>query len=191
MKIWVVNGAHSALAYICQFAGIEYVAAGMVDPSIAQFIERLQEVESGKSIVAPIDRDAIFYGRSFRKCASNAVLLHKSIQIAMDGSQKLPQRTFAPANDLVKLELPTKAITLVIAAWIGFLEVNQIVDDPLAVPLQRYVRNCDCLASASGVLTLKALATKVDSNWFPQIAKWLEVLWAKPVVEGIRSCWTL
>lgn len=43
----------------------------------------------------------------------------------------------------------------------------------------------------SGVLFLKVLATIVNSNVFPQIARCFEVLWAKPFVDVIRSCLSL
>ena len=67
MKIRVFNGAHSALAYICQLAGIEYVAEGVVDPVIGDFIKNFQEKEAGRSFVAPADLDPIEYAKIIRK----------------------------------------------------------------------------------------------------------------------------
>ena len=181
MKIRVFNGAHSALAYICQLAGIEYVAEGVVDPIIGDFIKNFQEKEAGRSFVAPADLDPMEYAKIIRKRVSNYALLHKSIQIAMDGSQKLPQRIFASANDLLKLGLSTDHITLIIAAWLRFLEINEKVNDPLAASLQNLVRNPDALQSVSGTLSFEGLATKVDPKLFPQIAAWLAQLRVKPV----------
>ena len=187
MKIRVFNGAHSALAYICQLAGIEYVAEGVVDPVIGDFIKNFQEKEAGRSFVAPADLDPIEYAKIIRKRVSNYALLHKSIQIAMDGSQKLPQRIFASTNDLVKLGLSTDHITLIIAAWLRFLEVNEKVNDPLGDSLQKLVRNPNALQSVSDTLSFDGLATKVDAQLFPQIAKWLEQLRIKPIKEVLQS----
>lgn len=187
MKIRVFNGAHSALAYICQLAGIEYVAEGVVDPVIGGFIKNFQEREAGRSFVAPADLDPIEYANIIRKRVSNYALLHKSLQIALDGSQKLPQRIFASANDLLKLGLNTDHITLIIAAWLRFLEVNEKVNDPLADSLQNLVRYPDALQSVSGVLSFEGLATKVDPKLFPQIAKWLAELRVKPVKEVLQT----
>jgi fructuronate reductase len=187
MKIRVFNGAHSALAYICQLAGIEYVAEGVVDPVIGDFIKNFQAKEAGRSFVAPADLDPIEYSKIIRKRVSNYALLHKSIQIAMDGSQKLPQRIFASANDLAKLGLSTDHITLIIAAWLRFLEINEKVNDPLGDSLQKLVRNPDALQSVSGTLSFEGLATKVDPKLFPQIAKWLEQLRVKPVREVVQT----
>ena len=187
MKIRVFNGAHSALAYICQLAGIEYVAEGVVDPIIGDFIKNFQEKEAGRSFVAPADLDPMEYAKIIRKRVSNYALLHKSIQIAMDGSQKLPQRIFASANDLLKLGLSTDHITLIIAAWLRFLEINEKVNDPLAASLQNLVRNPDALQSVSGALSFEGLATKVDPKLFPQIATWLAQLRVKPVREVLQT----
>ena len=187
MKIRVFNGAHSALAYICQLAGIEYVAEGVVDPVIGDFIKNFQEKEAGRSFIAPADLDPIEYAKIIRKRVSNYALLHKSIQIAMDGSQKLPQRIFASANDLLKSGLSTDHITLIIAAWLRFLEINEKVNDPLAASLQKLVRNPDALQSVSGTLSFEGLATKVDAQLFPQIATWLAQLRVKPVREVLQT----
>ena len=187
MKIRVFNGAHSALAYICQLAGIEYVAEGVVDPVIGGFIKNFQEKEAGRSFVAPADLNPIEYAKIIRKRVSNYALLHKSLQIAMDGSQKLPQRIFASANDLLKLDLSTDHITLIIAAWLRFLEINEKVNDPLGASLQNLVRNPDALQSVSGTLSFEGLATKVDPKLFPQIAAWLAQLRVKPVREVLQT----
>ena len=187
MKIRVFNGAHSALAYICQLAGIEYVAEGVVDPVIGDFIKNFQEKEAGRSFVAPADLNPIEYAKIIRKRVSNYALLHKSLQIAMDGSQKLPQRIFASANDLLKLDLSTDHITLIIAAWLRFLEINEKVNDPLGASLQNLVRNPDALQSVSGTLSFEGLATKVDPKLFPQIAAWLAQLRVKPVREVLQT----
>ena len=187
MKIRVFNGAHSALAYICQLAGIEYVAEGVVDPVIGDFIKNFQEKEVGRSFTAPADLDPIEYAKIIRKRVSNYALLHKSIQIAMDGSQKLPQRIFASANDLVKLGLSTDHVTLIIAAWLRFLEINEKVNDPLAASLQKLVRNPDALQSVTKTLSFEGLATKVDPKLFPQIAAWLAQLRVKPVREVLQT----
>jgi fructuronate reductase len=105
----------------------------------------------------------------------------------MDGSQKLPQRIFASANDLAKLGLSTDHITLIIAAWLRFLEINEKVNDPLGDSLQKSVRNPDALQSVSGTLSFEGLATKVDPKLFPQITKWLEQLRVKPVREVLQT----
>jgi fructuronate reductase len=64
---------------------------------------------------------------------ANAALRHRTAQIAMDGSQKLPQRLFAPA--LARLAAGQRAprIALGVAAWLRFLQGR--ADDGSSLPL--------------------------------------------------------
>lgn len=182
-KIRIFNGTHSTLAYLCQLSGIEYVAQGIVDPTLAPFITRLQEEELSRSFTPPYDLDPIEYACTIRKRISNPTLLHRSAQIAMDGSQKLPQRLFTPANDLLAAGLPTTRITLAIAAWLHYLATNAAVSDPLAPQLQPIARNRDAAAAVEQTLRAEQLVTRVDSALLPAITKWLEKLRCQPVHE--------
>jgi fructuronate reductase len=65
-------------------------------------------------------------------------LPHRTAQIAIDGSQKLPQRLFAPALARVQSGRPAPRIALAIAAWLHYLrghsenDARFLIDDPLA-----------------------------------------------------------
>ena len=181
-KIRIFNAAHSALAYLCQLSQIDYVAQGIVDPIFAAFITRLQE-ELGRSFTPPAGLGPIEYARTVRKRISNPMLLHRSSQIAMDGSQKLPQRFFTPANDLLAAGLPTVRITLAIATWLHYLATNVVVNDPLAWQLQPVARNRDAATAVEKVLGAQALVTSVDKALLPAITAWLEELRRAPVRE--------
>lgn len=182
-KIRLFNGAHSTLAYLCQLSGIEYMSQGIVDPTLAPFITRLQEEELGRSFTPPYDLNPIEYARTIRKRISNPTLLHRSAQIAMDGSQKLPQRLFMPANDLLAAGLPTTRITLAIAVWLHYLATNIAVNDPLASRLQPIARNRDTAAAVEGTLGCEQLVTTVNRALLPAITKWLEKLRSQSIRE--------
>lgn len=180
-KIRLFNGNHSTLAYISQLCGIEYVHEAIIDSAIAPFITRLQEEELGLSFKPPHDIDLKEYANTVRLRVSNPTLLHRAEQIAMDGSQKLPQRLFSPANDLVQLRLPTQRITLAIAAWLHFLATKDQVNDPLADQLQPLARQSSPLSAVSQTLGFTQLATKVNPTLFPMISAWLEKLRLAPI----------
>ena len=182
-KIRIFNAAHSAVAYLCQLSQIDYVAQGIVDPIFAPFITRLQEEELGRSFTPPDGLGPIEYARTIRKRISNPMLLHRSSQIALDGSQKLPQRFFMPANDLLAAGLPTVRITLAIAIWLHYLATNGAVNDPLASQLQPLARNRDAATAVEKVLGAQALVTRVDKALLPAITAWLEKLRREPVRE--------
>ncbi|MEI6811159.1 MAG: mannitol dehydrogenase family protein [Actinomycetes bacterium] len=182
-KIRLFNGNHSTLAYISQLCGIEYVHEAIIDSAIAPFVSRLQEEELGLSFKPPHDIDLKEYARTVRKRVSNPTLLHRAEQIAMDGSQKLPQRLFSPANDLLQLGLPTQRISLAIAAWLHFLATKDQVNDPLADQLQPLARLSEPMSAVSQTLGFAQLATKVNPALFPMIAAWLEKLRSTPIKE--------
>jgi fructuronate reductase len=67
---------------------------------------------------------------------------HRTWQIAMDGSQKLPQRLLSTIRERLAQGLPIRRLALAIAAWIGYVggvdEAGQPIDvrDPLKARLQ-------------------------------------------------------
>jgi fructuronate reductase len=74
---------------------------------------------------------------------SNAALRHRTRQIAMDGSQKLPQRLLATAQARLAAGQAISALALAIASWMrwqeGHTEAGEavVVEDPLAAETAR------------------------------------------------------
>ncbi len=186
-KIRMFNGNHSTLAYISQLAGIEYVADAIVDPVIAPFILKLQELELGRSFTPPADLDPIAYAGVVRTRVSNPTLLHRSQQIAMDGSQKLPQRLFGAANDLLARNLPATRICFAIAVWLHYLATSDKVSDPLASALLPLAQLSDPLEAVKQSLSLPQFASTVDAQHFPTIAHSLKQLREKDVKAAIQD----
>ena len=68
----------------------------------------------------------------------NPSIEHRTWQIAMDGSQKLPQRILETVSDLIKHQKKIQGLALAIAAWMKYItgvDLNgQTIDvrDPLA-----------------------------------------------------------
>ena len=64
----------------------------------------------------------------------NPEIRHRLLQIAMDGSQKLPQRILDPLFENIAAGRPCRGLVQVVAGWIGFLrwrESAEAIDDPL------------------------------------------------------------
>lgn len=176
MKIRLFNGAHSALAYIGQLSGIEYLAQAMIEPRIAVFVAEMQEKELAKSFQVPRGVDLLSYAAQARSRISNTSLFHRTAQVAMDGSQKLPQRLFSSANDLYAQEISPARISFVIATWIHYLATDKEVSDPLAQELQTFAKERDANVAVKKILTIQRLATKVEPALFPAISDWLTEL---------------
>ena len=147
-KLRLLNGAHSAIAYLGALSGHAYVHEALSVPAFAAFVEALWD-EAQTTLQPPPGLDIAAYRRQLMARFRNAALMHRTRQIAMDGSQKLPQRLLAGAGERLAGGQGIAAMALGIAAWMrwqsGVTEAGEpfVVDDPLAG------RTAELLASAA------------------------------------------
>lgn len=149
MKLRLLNGAHSTLAYLGYLAGHATIADTMAVPAFARLVARLQDEEVTPTLHLPAGVDVAAYKAALRERFANPALRHRTWQIAMDGSQKLPQRLVAPARDRLAAGAPLPLLALGIAGWMRYVtgrdEQGGAIDvrDPLATRLK-------ALADAAG-----------------------------------------
>ncbi len=118
MKLRLLNGAHSGLSYLGLLAGRASVSAAFGDPAIRRFVDGLWD-EAIPSLPADAGLDPRAYVGALAERFSNPALVHRTAQIANDGSQKLPQRVLASARAAVEAGRPARHLTLAVAAWIA------------------------------------------------------------------------
>jgi fructuronate reductase len=141
MKLRLLNGAHSALAYLGYLAGRQTIAEAMSDPSLAGFVESFW-AEVLEVLPPPPGTDLAAYTHALAERFRNPAIRHRTWQIAMDGSQKLPQRLLGSVRDRLARSLPIPCLALSIAAWCRYIsgvdEAGAIIDvrDPLAARLR-------------------------------------------------------
>jgi fructuronate reductase len=142
LKLRLLNGAHSAIAYLGVQAGWATVDAAMAQPALARFVDALLRDEVAPTLrheLAGFDLDA--YRVQLLQRFANPALAHRTLQIAMDGSQKLPQRWLGSVRDRLAAGAPIDRLALALAAWCAHLrghdEAGQrfALDDPLAAEL--------------------------------------------------------
>ena len=133
-KIRLFNGIHSYLAYYGELNQIDFIADIITIPHIHQFVKELQENEICKTL--DLDIDLTKYSQEIRERMSNPTLHHKASQIAMDGSQKMPQRMIGVLNDLAKNGTPAPKMVEAFATWIKYLAVSNSINDPLSEKLK-------------------------------------------------------
>jgi len=121
MKLRLLNGSHSSIAYLGQLAGHATVADAMQDGALVAHIERLMGDELAPTLHMPPGTDLAAYQRALLARFRNPALRHATAQIAMDGSQKLPQRLLEAARERLRQGLPVPRIALGVAAWMRFL----------------------------------------------------------------------
>lgn len=133
-KLRMLNGSHSTLAYLGSLAGYETVDQAMADPRIAGVIDQLmQEAAATLPQVPGLDPPA--YAAALKARFANAALEHRLAQIAMDGSQKLPQRLLGTIADTHRAGGQATAAAIGVAAWMRHFG-GPHVNDPLAEQLR-------------------------------------------------------
>ncbi|MFC4175744.1 mannitol dehydrogenase family protein [Microvirga sp. GCM10011540] len=142
MKLRLLNGSHSTLAYLGYLAGYRTVAEAMADPSFVRLVEGLMDEEVTPTLHMPPGADLSSYKRALIERFKNPALRHRTWQIAMDGSQKLPQRLLGTIRDRLREDAPIKRLALGVAGWMryvtGFDETGAPIDvrDPMAARLR-------------------------------------------------------
>src|SRR6476620_10661521 len=137
MKLRLLNASHSALAYLGYLAGYATISDTMTDPHFARLAAQVME-EAAVTLTMPPGTDLAAYRTSLLKRFANPALHHRTWQIAMDGSQKLPQRLLGAMQDRLAKNLPIATHALAVAGWMRYVtardEQGGAIDvrDPLA-----------------------------------------------------------
>ena len=143
MKLRLLNGAHSCMAYLGYLSGYETVFDAMQDAHLAAFVRRLMDEEVTPTLKLSAGANVVGYKAALIKRFHNPALRHRTWQIAMDGSQKLPQRLLGTARDRLMTDAPIDCLVLGIAAWMryvtGYDENRTAIDvrDPMSAELRR------------------------------------------------------
>jgi fructuronate reductase len=145
LKLRLLNGAHSALAYLGALLGKPFVADVMADPELARFVERLMREDVAPLTPAPPGFDVEGYVQALLRRFANRSLQHRTLQIAMDGSQKIPVRWLPALREARRRGSPVPRLVTALAVWLRFLAGRDEagrdlpLDDPLAARLRTTV----------------------------------------------------
>lgn len=140
-KLRMLNGAHSALAYLGLLRGHEFVHQAVADPGLAPLIDRLMREEAASSLTPASGQDLDAYADALIERFKNPALNHRLIQIAMDGSQKIPQRWLETLAHHQHAGRACPAILAGIGAWLRHVRGDNAarwgaVDDPMSAILK-------------------------------------------------------
>ncbi|WP_447888461.1 mannitol dehydrogenase family protein [Serratia fonticola] len=146
MKLRMLNGSHSFLAYLGYLAGYPHISDCMQDEHYVKAARHLMLAEQAPTLNTP-GTDLEKYADSLLARYRNTALKHRTWQIAMDGTQKLPQRML----DSVRWHLANGSdfdcLALGVAGWMRYVggkdEQGQPIDisDPLREEIARRVAN--------------------------------------------------
>lgn len=135
-KLRMLNGAHSALAYLGLAQGHDFVHQAIADPTLRPLIEQLMRHEAGVSLGSDPGLDIDAYAAQLLARFANPALPHRLAQIAVDGSQKIPQRWLEPLAINLAAGRACPATLKALAAWMLHVRGDaRVVDDPMAMQL--------------------------------------------------------
>jgi len=186
MKLRLLNGSHSALAYLGFLSSREYIYQVVADPVFVAYMRRMME-EVAPSLAVPQGVDLRAYQDALLQRFQNPALPHRTQQIAMDGSQKLPQRLLGTVRDNLAARRPIDLIALAIAGWMRYVGgVDEqgrdiAVADPLAGEFKRLAarHRGDPAAWVRALLGVRAVFgddLPADERLVAKLVHWLEAL---------------
>ncbi|MEH0111175.1 mannitol dehydrogenase family protein [Tersicoccus sp. MR15.9] len=197
MKLRILNGSHSTLAYLGALAGHETIAQTVADDRLREIAEHLVTEDVIPTLAPAGDTDLPAYGRQILQRYTNPGLRHRTVQIAMDGSQKLPQRLLGTVRDRLAAHEHAPWATLGVAAWMAYVaserdaEGRELpLDDPLADRLGAVRGNTDPAAVVDDLLTVREVfGTDLPDHtvWRDDLVAAVGDLLAAPVAAGGRT----
>lgn len=135
MKLRMLNGTHSLLAWMGLAAGHEYVRDAIADPAIARAAQT--HLQAAARTLAPVPGiEPAGYASALMERFRNRAIAHRLEQIAMDGTQKLPPRILAPAMQALAAGHDIDSFARVTAAWVRHAAQHRPLRDPRAEEIE-------------------------------------------------------
>jgi len=137
-KLRVLNASHSTLAYLGALRGYATIAQAVADPDLEAAVRALVDDDVLPTLAAPEGMDLARYRDDVLDRFANPNTGHTTVQVAMDGSQKLPQRLLGTVRDRLAAGAVPVAAAGTIAGWIAYVRaasLGELVVDGHAVPL--------------------------------------------------------
>ncbi|GAA3311324.1 mannitol dehydrogenase family protein [Arthrobacter ramosus] len=132
-KLWLLNGAHSLLAYAGQLRGHKTVAEALADDfcrrAVEDFWDEAASSLHGEGLRIPEYRAALL------ERFGNSRIAHHLAQIAMDGSAKLRMRALPVLRAERAAGRSGQAAARMIAAWSAYTATATGLQDPQAADI--------------------------------------------------------
>lgn len=120
-KLRMLNATHSMLAYLGGLRGYETIAEAVRDEDLARLANELMTADVIPTLTPPEGLDLPAYGASVLERFANPALKHRTAQVAMDGSVKLPVRLLGTVRDRLAANAEPRVASLAVAAWMVYV----------------------------------------------------------------------
>lgn len=196
MKLRMLNGAHSMLAYAGFLSGLDHVCDVMTDPDLAKLVKR--HIIAASQTLDPVPGvDLDIYTKSLLQRFANPNIRHETYQIAMDGTEKLPQRIFEPAVTALDRGQSIAPFAFATAAWMYYCvrgtDANATYElrDPRQDQIARNIgarKNPDelvaCLSKLDGFLPKDLI---LNQRWNSTVSSKLTMMLDKDMQSAVRN----
>lgn len=191
MKLRMLNGSHSFLAYLGYLAGYAHINDCMQDDAFREAARRLMLDEQAPTLhITGVDLTG--YADSLIDRFANPALQHRTWQIAMDGSQKLPQRMLEGVRVHLARESAWPLLALGIAGWMRYVSgvdgKGDSIDirDPLSDKIRAIVETSSETERVSALLTLSEVFG-LDLPQHPQFVEAVRAAYQRIAQHGARQ----
>lgn len=133
MKLRMLNGTHSLLAYLGYLAGYEHISDTMTNDDFRKLARHFMLEVQAPTLNMPEGTDLVEYADLLIDRFTNPSLKHQTWQIAMDGSQKLPQRWVESIRFHIANGGDLSVLSVAVAAWIRYISGVDEKTDPIDV----------------------------------------------------------
>lgn len=191
-KLSLLNGSHSAMAYVGAVAGLAVVFDCVCAPVIRRFVHAMMTDEVAPHLHRP---DWATYRDALLARFANPELRHSVHQIATDGSLKIPLRWVPSVLAQQRAGRGFEHLAFCAAAWIRYLRgANErgetfTVNDPMVAELQALARPGG-VASAQALCTLPAVWGPVlgnDTAWRTAVTHWLKCIESQGILAAMHQ----
>ncbi|AHE36012.1 mannitol dehydrogenase [Burkholderia pseudomallei] len=169
MKLRLLNGSHSAIAYAGQLRGRRTVSDAMADPLIDALARGVMTRELLATLDVPAGYDVRAYCASLIERFRNPALAHRTAQIATDGTQKVPLRWLPALAESAAAGVERPFLERSLAMWLHYVEVARdesgrplVLEDPgaqaLAARLHGAPGATDAVRAALGLIASRDAA---------------------------------
>lgn len=149
MKLRLLNGTHSAIAYAGQLRGLDSVSDAMADPVVAAFAQGVME-DLRATVAPPPGYDVRRYCGELQHRFRNPALAHRTEQIATDGTQKIAVRWLPALRESADAGIERPHLERALAIWLHYLREARgdggqalVIRDPGAPALAARLRAAD------------------------------------------------
>jgi fructuronate reductase len=192
MKLRLLNGSHSTLAYLGYLAGYETVSDTMKDAHYRRLAESLMD-DAAATLKMPPGADVAAYSQALIARFENPALRHRTWQICMDGSQKLPQRLLGSIRDRLAVGSPIDRLVMGVAGWMRYVtgidEQGKPIDvrDPLAARLRAIADQAGLNAARLAPALLDVREIFGDLGADPRFRNAVTEALARIIAKGARA----